>query len=74
MKLAVIIYIMDDTEADYDNWYDIFDNSKDNKMNNEWNFEWSNEFFFEKFCCGAKFEFGAFAEIGRVEKKDVGHL
>ena len=27
---------MDDTtEADYDNWYDIFDNSKDNKMNNE---------------------------------------
>ena len=24
---------MDDTEADYDNWYDIFDNSKDNKMN-----------------------------------------
>ena len=31
-------------------------------------------FFFEKICCGAKFEFGAFAEIGRVEKKDVGHL
>ena len=35
MKLAVIIYIIDDTEADYDNWYDIFDNLKDNKMNNE---------------------------------------